>query len=226
VISGLIMAIFNLIFTTDRSAILGIIIGFIWWFFFWEKWLFKSKRNLYVAIAIIILVIIISSLFLIIYFNGFISARPGSLETREIIYKKTIESWLEKPVFGWGVTRNIKDAFPEFEVRKNIPPLGTHSTYLGILYKQGAVGLLVFFWFLISIGISISRSYRFLKNKNDKIFFKLIGFASCGFIGNIVQGTFNMLDLDSLSFHISWINIALIVAAGYILKDTDNKIGF
>ena len=216
--TGLVLMAFNLLFTTSRSALIGITAGFIWWVLFWKKWPLRSKKNLYITITVL-LILVLCSIILIFYFDIIVSARPGSLNTRMLIYEKSIESWLERPFFGWGVTRSIADVFPEVEIWKGMPPMGTHGTYLGILYKQGIVGLLIFFWFLAHLWFLIGRGYRRLKNSKDGFLFMLIGFASWGLIANLVQGIFNMLDLVSASFHITWINIAVIITALMIVRD-------
>jgi O-antigen ligase len=216
--TGLALVFLNLACTTDRTGFIGLAAGFIWWFFFWEKWPSKSKRNLLLTIIIVVLLIILCTLVLVFYFDTIIYSRFGSLVTRMEIYKYTIESLKDRPFFGWGVTRHIDDVFPGIETLEKISPLGTHSTYLGILYKQGIIGLLVFFWFLGYLVFSIGRSYRYLRGNRDTLLFKLIGLASWGFISNLVQGTFNMLDLISPSFHTTFLNISIIIAAIIIVS--------
>ena len=222
--TGLLLMIFNLLFTTSRSATIGFLTGFIWWFFLWQKWPFKSKRNLWITSAILITVLVVIAFILIIYFDDILSARPGSFNTRITVYKHSLASLMERPLLGWGALRNFKDVFPEVEAWKSMPPLGSLSTYLGILYKNGIIGFAAFLWFLIYIFKFISGSYRKLKNDNEPTIFALIGFAGWGFVSNLTQGFFNMLDLDSLSFHIMWINMALIVSASRFIMEKNKKI--
>jgi len=220
---GFILVIFNLLFTTDRTGIIGVMIGFLWWFFFWIKWPWKSRKNLYATIIIAAILLVFLVFFVVQYFDEIISARPGSLSTRMIIYRNTIRSWMDRPFFGWGVTRDIADVYPGEDVYEGIAPMGTHSTYLGILYRQGIAGLLVFIWFISNLWHITGRSYRRLSGNKDSMLFALIGFAAWGFIGNLVQGIFNMLDLVSASFHITWLNIALLVTASAMVLYNDNK---
>ncbi len=222
---GLSLIAANLLFTTSRSALLGILAGSLWWLLFWEKWHLRSGRHMAIFIAAISVIAAILIPVFAVYFDDILSARSGSLDSRITIYEKTIESWLERPFFGWGATREIIDVFPEAGTRKGIAPLGSHSTYLGLLYRQGIVGLLVFLWFIAGIFHSIGKGYRRLKVYEDSRLFKLIGFASWGLIANLVQGIFNMLDLVSPSFHITGINIAfIIIGLGLIPYSTEKKI--
>jgi len=222
---GLSLMAVNLLFTTSRSALLGILAGSLWWLLFWEKWHLRSRKHMAIVIAAISVIAMILIPVFIVYCDEILSARTGSLDNRIIIYKKTIESWLERPFLGWGATREIIDVFPEAGIRKNIAPLGSHSTYLGLLYRQGIIGLLVFLWFIAGIFHSVGKGYRRLKAHEDIRLFRLIGFASWGLIANLVQGISNMLDLVSSSFHVTGLNIAfIIIGLGLIPYSAEKKI--
>ena len=213
---GLFLMSFNLVFTTNRVAMASLAAGFLWWLLFWIKWPARSKRNLYIFIAVMVVLVIIAA-FLIFYIDIFY-ARPGSTETRMQIYGKTFESWQDRPLFGLGTSRNISDVYPEIIILEEIPPLGSHSTYLDILYRQGALGLAVYIWFTATIIFYISRSFRLLKGRKDRSYFNLIGFASWGFVANLIAAITHMLDVDSVAMHISWINIAIIAAVALLIR--------
>lgn len=217
---GLVLMSFNLVFTTSRVAMASLAAGFLWWLLFWIKWPARSKRNLYIFIAVMAVLVIIAA-FLISYFDIFY-ARPGSAETRIDIYGKTFKSWQDRPLFGWGTSRNINDVYPGV-IFEESPPLGSHSTYLDILYRQGALGLAVYIWFTATIIFHISRSFRQLKSNMDRSYFNLIGFASWGFVANLIAAITHMLDVDSVAMHISWINIAIITAAALLLRNRSRQ---
>jgi len=142
--AGIFLMALNFLFTADRSGLIGIVIGFIWWVLFWEKWQLKSKKNLYITIIVAAIFTIAVLVIFILYYEELLTARPGSLQSRMMIYQYTIESWKDKPFFGWGVTRELGDVFPAVEAEDLFFSLGTHSTYMGILYKQGVLGLGLF----------------------------------------------------------------------------------
>lgn len=76
----------------------------------------------------------------------FTSARAASSSDRALVVGRTLEAWLEKPVFGWGIAMD--------SVRWYIYDivLGSFSTYASVLYLQGLVG---FGMFLITLGTTL-----------------------------------------------------------------------
>jgi O-antigen ligase len=60
---------------------------------------------------------------------------PGSAAGRSAVYVATLDGWQDRPLLGWGTERDVP----------GVPyPAGSHSHYLGLLYQQGAVGLLLY----------------------------------------------------------------------------------
>lgn len=86
-----------------------------------------------------------------------LSAR--SLGSRSALYLATVEGWSKRPLLGWGTEVDVgaTDAGgvtgpPPTEVEvdvRGLPPLGSHSQYLGVLFKQGLAGFAVFASILI-----------------------------------------------------------------------------
>lgn len=62
-----------------------------------------------------------------------LSMREGSNSTRMIIYRESFEHFSNKPILGCGIK----------EISSVELPLGSHSTYIGLLYKTGIIGTLV-----------------------------------------------------------------------------------
>ena len=70
--------------------------------------------------------------------KGLIDSRQGSTDTRQSLYEYSLRRVMdESPVFGCG----IKDVVVQFGPAV---PVGSHSTYIGILYRTGIVGFLIF----------------------------------------------------------------------------------
>ena len=76
--------------------------------------------------------------------------RAGSAETRGEIYAETLERVADAPTVLLG--SGIKEREPGL-----VASLGSHSTYLGLLYRGGAVALLLLVGALIAAG---ARAYR------------------------------------------------------------------
>ena len=68
--------------------------------------------------------------------------RSDSTEARQMIYEKTLEHIQERPVLGWGTYRKIPGD-PLW------PYLGSHSTYLSIMYRLGLLGMVPFIMIIL-----------------------------------------------------------------------------
>jgi O-antigen ligase len=134
----------NLIFTTGRFAMLGWMLGAV--YFYVHSIRYRSILFTLVLLSIAILgVALFVGLLLTestVQEKGknilleVVNARgSGSPTNRWIIYQHTLSGFWQRPLVGWGTERDFGN-FPF--------PAGSHSYYLGTLYKQGIVGLLVF----------------------------------------------------------------------------------
>jgi len=68
--------------------------------------------------------------------------RKDSTTSRGELYKITLSEAVKKPVLGYGFKPLVEDS----------PlPIGSHSTYIGVLYRTGFLGLLIFgaFWLAV-----------------------------------------------------------------------------
>jgi O-antigen ligase len=68
----------------------------------------------------------------------FTKARPESSTDRELVVRKTLEAWQEKPWFGWGTVQGSVQ-WHIYDIA-----LGAFSTYPSVLYLHGIFGLAVF----------------------------------------------------------------------------------
>ena len=68
----------------------------------------------------------------------FHSARPSSSKDRAFVVSETLKAWQESPWLGWGVAQG------EAQWHTYGVTLGSFSTYTGVLYLHGIVGLTVF----------------------------------------------------------------------------------
>lgn len=78
-------------------------------------------------------------------FDFIFNSRSGSNNERFSMYRYSIIKMLdESPLIGCG----IKETIPQFG---EYIPLGSHSTYIGVLFKTGVVGFILFFTALLLI---------------------------------------------------------------------------
>ena len=200
-----------LILTTGRVAIMAFFVGYIIFRFI----LIKSFAIKY---SILFVIFIISSLFLIwLEQTGFLyqiidlllySRGEGSANARSKIYSQTFDSFLERPIFGWGTERDAKGL---------AYPLGSHSYYLGTLYKQGIAGLtlfitiLVLIWNKLKVKVYLDNNYtQFLKYGK---FLMLIYF---------INSFTDVLDLDATTMFFLWVILSLLIVAKRIHTTIEN----
>lgn len=82
--------------------------------------------------------------------NKLVYMRAGSSQSRMTIYQETLENFLQSPIWGCG----IKD------IGKAGYPLGSHCTYLGILYRSGILGFIIMSFVFISILFGFWHIYK------------------------------------------------------------------
>jgi O-antigen ligase len=106
-------------------------------------------------------------------------ATTRSLEGRLDLYQMTFKGWLEHPLIGWGTENDWNPAAeptptpspqptptpppgpsPTPVPLTSVPPLGSHSLYLGALYKQGVIGLALVLLLVFAVGRRAVRRYR------------------------------------------------------------------
>jgi O-antigen ligase len=79
---------------------------------------------------------------------AFIDLRPSSWLVRLNIYVVTLRLLPEHLIAGWGVPVRIPGASVEYSA-------GTHSSYLGLLFQHGVVGLLLYLALWVSVWKSV-----------------------------------------------------------------------
>ena len=142
---------------------------------------FKTLRRRKNSRLILFIIVILFALFaffnyqriieLIRYvFDNLINGRSGSNTTRLKLYDLTFERYKNSSlVFGVGI-KTISSELPDI-------PLGSHSTYLGALYKSGIVGLIALICFFTYLAKRIY--YLCKKELIDKLYlFSLLGFLT------------------------------------------------
>tara|TARA_B110000444_G_scaffold250072_1_gene275957 strand:+ start:112 stop:1413 length:1302 start_codon:yes stop_codon:yes gene_type:complete len=203
----------SLLATTGRVAILAIFVAY----FIFKFLSIKSFSIRFSIIAFSFFFILLSLLWLaqtgllyqIIDFALY-SRGEGSANARSKIYIQTFESFLERPIFGWGTERDVKGL---------AYPLGSHSYYLGTLYKQGVAGLILFLSIIANVWINI----KVKSNLNYKVslFFRYGQFMLLVFIINSFT---DVLDLDATTMMFLWVIIALLTVSKRLSANPKNQL--
>jgi len=209
-IFSVIMMGLALLFTTGRVAIIAFIVGYIMFRFI----LIKSFT---IKISILAVGFLLCSLFLLwLQQSGILyqiidlllySRGEGSANTRMKIYIQTFNSFLERPIFGWGTERDVKGL---------AYPLGSHSYYLGTLYKQGIVGFSLF----ISIVVLIWNKLKVKSNLDDN-FTRFLKYGQFLMLVYIMNSFTDVLDLDATTMLFLWLILSLLIVSKriYIAKE-------
>lgn len=145
--------------TNSRSGILLYLIVLAAYGLFWlqKAFFYFYRRNKIVLFVILIAGILGGGVLLWDKIAGviqsFLSMREGSNGMRTLIYSTSIQTMLENsPIIGIGIKDMLEYGFP----------LGSHSTYIGVFYKAGILGGLIY---IVSLGVLIWR-YFMGRDKN------------------------------------------------------------
>lgn len=150
------LALFYTVYLTNsRSGLLLFLVVVVSFFLFnYSKDLFnfiqKNKIVVFVlGILAIAILFLIGREYLLSLYNDILNMRNGSNSMRMYIYKSSMNRMIkESPIFGIG----IKDMLGNFGY-----PYGSHSTYIGMLYKTGLVGGTIYIISIIYISIRIIK---------------------------------------------------------------------
>jgi len=129
-----------LILSLSRMSILAV--GAAWLIVFSVVNINKSSYRIIIAsvsACIVILLILVPPKKI---GRTFLEFRDESTTSRVKLYKITFKQSLKKPIFGYG----FKPRTEEVPI-----PVGSHSTYIGVIYKTGFLGLFAIILFWISI---------------------------------------------------------------------------
>ena len=149
----LVVASFALITVLASHSRMGIIsaiccyLAFFWIIVFTDR--FKKYDRMIILFSLImggIIVMLVKWTTLVKIASNFIYSRAGSNSARTYIYRESIKKVLsENPLFGIGIKYFIGFSWADI-------PYGSHSTYIGLLYKAGIIGCIIYiigFFFLL-----------------------------------------------------------------------------
>lgn len=102
----------------------------------------------------------------------FTQYRVSSLNTRLIIYRETIRMLGEHPLAGWGYAKQIEGMSKVFSA-------GSHSSYLGMLFQHGIVGLIFYLGLWFSIWKIVFHQLKIAISRDERLFWSLV---VCGFL--------------------------------------------
>lgn len=141
----------------------------------------------------------------------------GSTTSRMTIYRATLEGVMERPILGWGTERDIT-TLDNFDL-----PAGSHSHYLGFLYKHGVLGLAALLTF---IGVITWQVWSTLTRKWSGRLARIasmLSFVSWALLTAALIGLTSVLDLDATLALIVWVVIFSGLRLTMFLRNTEPR---
>lgn len=207
--------VLNIVYTTGRIAMIGCLAGGLYYMFFFSKWNKLVKLAAVFGFLIFTTAILFNDIQQLMaqLFEDFVFARgAGSFDDRSTIYRITLEQVYQRPFFGWGTERDIPDFFY---------PAGSHSFYLGILYRHGIFGFVSFLCLLVTLWQEITlRTKRKLVDRSLIDTRKFLQYGKWVLVAFIVNSLTDALDLDSTTMMLFGLTIGLLISAKRMLSQS------
>jgi len=203
------LGLYCLIRTSSRGAWLGIIIGLIVFFYFYNK-----KLTLLVPIIIVLVISVFPNGLTRI--NSLFSVEKNSSWERTKLWEGTWNMIKVHPITGFGVN-TFSDYFPAYKP-KDYPDLRyAHNSYLQMWSEIGIIGLLVFLGIIFSTAGAVFRKMK-LKLKTGFEGLMLLGLIS-GWIAFLVQAALDTNLYSLVLITKFWFLTALTISLNKILEN-------
>lgn len=157
-ILAILMSSFEVFLIHSRSGMILFTLSIVWYLISLMK---MKNRKIIFHICIILIPVLVAVFWKDIYniiFNKIIYGNESSTSLRiELLRTSFFEALNTSPIWGMGVKRFLYDGYP----------LGSHSTYIGLFYKTGIIGLL---FGLLAFYFS-NKSIIIKEKKSPRLFF-------------------------------------------------------
>ncbi len=218
---AILILVINLVYTTGRVATLSLLAGALYFAIFHSAYRRPLRVLLSLGITVALIAILLSAtLELASGFrqqgvisqtaeavDAFTYARgEGSFINRFGVYGATLEGFLQRPLFGWGTERDV--------VGLNIPA-GSHSEYLAALYRQGLLGFLALIGLLWSAWRATHPPTGAAAREPAGTFLR---YGRWFFVASLINSIMTDPAVDSTTYVILWVFIALLIAAGRLIR--------
>jgi polysaccharide biosynthesis protein PslJ len=198
----------NLLFTTGRVAMVALVAGAAYW-------LVHDRSRLVQALVLSLAVSASAAVGLVGDWQGTVGdvvyARgTGSVESRSIIYRLTLEGVVERPIFGWGTERDVADL---------AYPAGSHSHHLGVLFKFGVVGFVAYLALGVALWFATAPRVRRPPDGRQagREMHAFLRYARWTLVTAALIGFTSVLDLDATVTLLLWAVLAAAIATRRLL---------
>lgn len=137
---------------------------------------------------------------------AFVDLRPGSWLVRLQVYVATFQLLPDHPIAGWGVPVRLPGLPSDYSA-------GTHSSYLGILFQHGIIGLLLYIAIWLSVWKAVFRGLSQRDNSRELALF-WVAAAAAFFAFNVREIADSWLFDQSLTF-VVWLMWGVALTAAH-----------
>lgn len=213
---GLLVA---LVFTESRIAYAAFLAGVMLYIILRLHLLRRRNRPLTIAFGLAIGALALILGFIALGFiaeslrSTFIDLRPGSWLARFRIYQYTLQLLPQHLIAGWGIPVRIPGMASEYSA-------GTHSSYLGMLFQHGIIGLFLYLGLWLSIWrVTLNGLRNRAVDRSTSLFWTAT--AAAFFAFNIREIADTWWWDQSLLFAI-WLLWGLVLTAPRVMQITDS----
>lgn len=209
-----------LVFTESRMAYIALLAGLSLFFALWFDLLRGNNRLLSLAMGLIAAALGIAFAYLAfqviseLFRAFFLEWRPASWLSRFNIYLETFRLLPEHPIAGWGASVKREGASSTYSI-------GTHSSYLAVLFQHGIVGLLLYLSIWLSIWRVIIRALR--QPARTPILASFWMMIAVAFFSFNVREAADSWWWDQLTTFTVWLSWGLVLTAPRIFQQNDHS---
>jgi O-antigen ligase len=199
---GALLLTHNLLFTTARVAIVTAVVAAAW--LVWSSWIRSFNRTgrwilsgLAGLSALVVLGLAAAYTYALVgeALSTLVTARGGgSSSARMYVYAETVSGWLERPLTGWATEQDIPGS---------AYPAGSHSYYLGVLFRHGLLGLAA----LVAL---YGTTLRSLRSSDGRWSLERTTGAAI-LIVLALNGFTEALDLDGVTLVYAWTSVGAMI---------------
>lgn len=202
----LVLAVLALVGTLSRGAWVALGCGLAYWWLLGGRprssFLRRSLGFLIILGGVFLLNLLVGQLTGVHYLSSRLYSGQGSIVGRKLLYSKSLWEWLHSPLIGYGTQRDFLG--PE------VPPLGSHSTLLGVLYRHGILGFVGLVWFVANLWRGV---YQKSREKQGNLSLLCVS-LSTSLVIFLAHSVVHDWELDPLLFYTIWSVFGMVSAAG------------
>ncbi len=213
-LATLILSIISLSYTLSRGGIIALLVGL--GYLGVRKKGFWLKKMFFTILVFLVVLLLNYTLPSVEMFQQRVEKGFARKDPREVIYNATFKSFMELPLLGHGTQLDIPG-------RPDLPPMASHGTFVGILYKQGILGFMAFAAIIFNLFLMLERLIR---QKTDPFLRKVGEFLSMALVALLVQALVIDIDIDSIFLQLVWLFWGLITASYLCYKREGRGTGY